>query len=77
MTPPGTVLTESSLTGESIMTVTEAVCTEPASRMAVGTAAQELRPKRGEFAIAVHVGLVRVLVQQSGLRSRTQFRSGR
>ena len=45
------------------MTVTEAVCTETAtaadvctetaSTMAVGTAAQELQLKRGEFVIAV------------------------
>ncbi|MFI5751208.1 DUF6397 family protein [Streptomyces sp. NPDC051644] len=54
------------------MTVTEAVCTEAASTMAVGTAAQELQLKRGEFAIAVHVGLVRVLVQQGGGRPRVR-----
>ncbi|WP_405682176.1 DUF6397 family protein [Streptomyces sp. NBC_00057] len=54
------------------MTVTEAVCTETASTMAVGTAAQELQLKRGEFAIAVHVGLVRVLVQQGGGRPRVR-----
>ncbi|MFI6728818.1 DUF6397 family protein [Streptomyces atratus] len=40
--------------------------------MAVGTAAQELQLKRGEFAIAVHVGLVRVLVQQGGGRPRVR-----
>ncbi|MFE3900652.1 DUF6397 family protein [Streptomyces sp. NPDC059153] len=34
--------------------------------MAVGTAARELQLKRGEFAIAVHMGLVRVLVQGGG-----------
>ncbi|MFE4800573.1 DUF6397 family protein [Streptomyces sp. NPDC056708] len=54
------------------MTVTEAVCTETASTMAMGTAAQELQLKRGEFAIAVHLGLVRVLVQQGGGRSRVR-----
>ncbi|MFD9605534.1 DUF6397 family protein [Streptomyces sp. NPDC059970] len=54
------------------MTVTEAVCTETASTMAMGTAAQELQLKRGEFAIAVHLGLVRVLVQQGGGRPRVR-----
>ncbi|MFC9620195.1 DUF6397 family protein [Streptomyces sp. NPDC056930] len=34
--------------------------------MAVGTAARELHLKRGEFAIAVHMGLIRVLVQGGG-----------
>ncbi|MFF1913594.1 DUF6397 family protein [Streptomyces sp. NPDC058239] len=54
------------------MTVTEAVCTETGRTMAVGTAARELQLKRGEFAIAVHVGLVRVLVQQGGGRPRVR-----
>ncbi|MFE4336399.1 DUF6397 family protein [Streptomyces sp. NPDC056831] len=40
--------------------------------MAVGAAAQELQLKRGEFASAVHVGLVRVLVQQGGARPRVR-----
>ncbi|WSQ62614.1 DUF6397 family protein [Streptomyces sp. NBC_01217] len=40
--------------------------------MAVGTAAQELQLKRGEFVIAVHVGLVRVLVPQDGGRARVR-----
>ncbi|WP_406386028.1 DUF6397 family protein [Streptomyces sp. NBC_01618] len=48
------------------MTVTESLCTDTGSTMAVGTAAQELQLKRGEFAIAAHVGLVRVLERQSG-----------
>ncbi|MFE5097520.1 DUF6397 family protein [Streptomyces sp. NPDC056638] len=39
--------------------------------MAVGTAARELQLKRGEFAIAVHMGLVRVLVQ-GGERPRVR-----
>ncbi|MER5359321.1 DUF6397 family protein [Streptomyces sp. NPDC002785] len=54
------------------MTVTEAVCTKTASTVAVGTAAQELHLKRGEFAIAVHVGLVRVMVQRGGGRPRVR-----
>ncbi|MEU6018084.1 DUF6397 family protein [Streptomyces sp. NPDC047515] len=52
------------------MTVTETVSPETARTMAVGTAAQELQLKRGEFAVALHVGLVRVLVQQGGGRPR-------
>ncbi|MFJ1616362.1 DUF6397 family protein [Streptomyces sp. NPDC088251] len=48
------------------MTVIETGCAKTASTMAAGTAAQELQLKRGEFAIAVHMGLVRVLVQQGG-----------
>ncbi|WP_406499955.1 DUF6397 family protein [Streptomyces sp. NBC_00846] len=48
------------------MTVTESLCTDTESTMAVGTAARELQLKRGEFAIAAHVGLVRVLVRQGG-----------
>ncbi|MFJ1552000.1 DUF6397 family protein [Streptomyces sp. NPDC088246] len=40
--------------------------------MAVGAAAQELQLKRGEFASALHVGLVRVLVQQGGARPRVR-----
>ncbi|MFF8917250.1 DUF6397 family protein [Streptomyces sp. NPDC015032] len=48
------------------MTVIETGCPKTAGTMAAGTAAQELQLKRGEFAIAVHVGLVRVLVQQGG-----------
>ncbi|SCF73582.1 hypothetical protein GA0115254_114477 [Streptomyces sp. Ncost-T10-10d] len=48
------------------MTVAEAACIDTASTMAVGTAARELQLKRGEFAIAVHMGLVRVLVQGGG-----------
>lgn len=62
------------------MTVAEDVCTEttgvPAGSMpaagavAVGTAAQELRLKRGEFAIAVHLGLIRLTVPRDGGRPR-------
>ncbi|MFE7357293.1 DUF6397 family protein, partial [Streptomyces sp. NPDC057543] len=48
------------------MTVTESQCTDTESTMAVGTAAQELQLKRAEFAIAAHVGLVRVLVRRGG-----------
>ncbi|MFJ9680418.1 DUF6397 family protein [Streptomyces sp. NPDC101194] len=40
--------------------------------MTVGAAAQELQLKRGEFAVAVHTGLVRVLVQQGGGRPRVR-----
>ncbi|MFE6495508.1 DUF6397 family protein [Streptomyces sp. NPDC057748] len=57
------------------MTVAEDVCTEtigmPAvGAVAVGTAAQELRLKRGEFAIAVHLGLIRLTVPWDGGRPR-------
>ncbi|MFF2324929.1 MULTISPECIES: DUF6397 family protein [unclassified Streptomyces] len=52
------------------MTVTGAVRPQAADTMAVGTAAQELRLKRGEFAIAVHVGLVHVVVQPGSGRPR-------
>ncbi|MFE9490198.1 MULTISPECIES: DUF6397 family protein [unclassified Streptomyces] len=62
------------------MTVSEDVCTEAAGvkvvstttadTMAVGTAAQELHLKRGEFAIAVHLGLIRLIVRQDGGRPR-------
>ncbi|MFJ7200170.1 MULTISPECIES: DUF6397 family protein [unclassified Streptomyces] len=62
------------------MSVAEEVCTETAganaagmavaATMAVGTAAQELRLKRGEFAIAVHLGLIRLTVRQDGGRAR-------
>ncbi|MFB8031922.1 DUF6397 family protein [Streptomyces sp. NPDC056004] len=62
------------------MTVAEDVCTEttgvPAESMpaagavAVGAAAQELRLKRGEFAIAVHLGLIRLTVPRDGGRPR-------
>ncbi|MFF3957070.1 DUF6397 family protein [Streptomyces sp. NPDC001890] len=62
------------------MTVAEDVCTEttgvPAETMpaagtvAVGAAAQELRLKRGEFAIAVHLGLIRLTVPRDGGRPR-------
>ncbi|MEU9318340.1 DUF6397 family protein [Streptomyces sp. NPDC048295] len=41
-----------------------------AGTMAVGTAAQELRLKRGEFAIAVHLGLIRLTARQDGGRAR-------
>ncbi|MFF9507747.1 DUF6397 family protein [Streptomyces sp. NPDC014724] len=54
------------------MSDTETVCRETARTMAVGTAAQELQLKRGEFAVAVHMGLVRVLVQQGGGRPRVR-----
>lgn len=62
------------------MTVAEDVCTEttgvPAGSMpaagavAMGTAAQELHLKRGEFAIAVHLGLIRLTVPRDGGRPR-------
>jgi hypothetical protein len=41
-----------------------------ADTMAMGTAARELRLKRGEFAIAVHLGLIRLTVRQDGGRPR-------
>ncbi|WP_406156697.1 MULTISPECIES: DUF6397 family protein [unclassified Streptomyces] len=60
------------------MTVAEDVCTETtgatavgvpaASAMAVGTAEQEVGLKRGEFAIAVHLGLIRLMVPRDGGR---------
>ncbi|MFD0337334.1 DUF6397 family protein [Streptomyces sp. NPDC127117] len=62
------------------MTVAEGVCAEStgamalgapaASAMAVGAAAQALRLKRGEFAIAVHLGLIRLMVPHDGGRPR-------
>ncbi|MFE7111060.1 DUF6397 family protein [Streptomyces sp. NPDC057575] len=62
------------------MTVAEDVCTEttgvPAGSMpaagavAVGAAARELCLKRGEFAIAVHLGLIRLKVPRDGGRPR-------
>lgn len=48
----------------------KAVSATTAGTMAVGTAAQELRLKRGEFAIAVHLGLIRLIVRQDGGRPR-------
>ncbi|MEL5954058.1 DUF6397 family protein [Streptomyces sp. CLV115] len=47
-----------------------AVGVPAASAMAVGTAARELGLKRGEFAIAVHLGLIRLMVPQDGGRPR-------
>ncbi|MCX5107354.1 DUF6397 family protein [Streptomyces sp. NBC_00378] len=41
-----------------------------AGAVAVGAAAQELRLKRGEFAIAVHLGLIRLTVPRDGGRPR-------
>ncbi|MFB6507180.1 DUF6397 family protein [Streptomyces sp. NPDC002466] len=41
-----------------------------AHTMAMGTAARELLMKRGEFAIAVHLGLIRLTVRQGGGRPR-------
>ncbi|MFE7615880.1 DUF6397 family protein [Streptomyces sp. NPDC057496] len=41
-----------------------------ADTMAMGTAARELLLKRGEFAIAVHLGLIRLTVRQGGGRPR-------
>lgn len=62
------------------MTVAEDVCTgttgaavvgaPTASAMAVATAAQELGLKRGEFAIAVHLGMIRLTVPRDGGRPR-------
>ncbi|WP_406740594.1 DUF6397 family protein [Streptomyces atratus] len=62
------------------MSVAEDVCTETtganaagmavAGTMAAGTAAQELQLKRGEFAIAVHLGLIRLTVRRGGGRPR-------
>ncbi|WP_189544414.1 DUF6397 family protein [Streptomyces gelaticus] len=62
------------------MSVAEDVCTEAvgtnaagrvaAGTVAVGTAAQELQLKRGEFAIAVHLGLIRLRARQDGGRPR-------
>ncbi|MGW2180267.1 DUF6397 family protein [Streptomyces sp. NPDC001732] len=65
------------------MTVTEDMCTKTddardactdtavtADTMATGTAARELRLKRGEFAIAVHLGLIRLVTGQDGGRPR-------
>ncbi|MFI5772634.1 DUF6397 family protein [Streptomyces sp. NPDC051658] len=62
------------------MAVAEDVCTEPAGAkvasrategtLAVSTAAQELRMKRGEFAIAVHLGLIRLTARPDGGRPR-------
>ncbi|MFE6667308.1 DUF6397 family protein [Streptomyces sp. NPDC057697] len=46
--------------------------TPPANTMAVGTAAQALQLKRGEFAIAVHLGLIRLTVRQDGGRPRVR-----
>ncbi|MGW2088694.1 DUF6397 family protein [Streptomyces sp. NPDC001880] len=58
------------------MSVAEDVCAETAGAngagmaiagtMAVGTAAQELQLKRGEFSIAVHLGLIRLMRQDGG-----------
>lgn len=48
----------------------KAVSATTAGTMAVGTAAQELLLKRGEFAIAVHLGLIRLIVRQDGGRPR-------
>ncbi|WP_405749342.1 DUF6397 family protein [Streptomyces sp. NBC_00012] len=62
------------------MTVGEDACTKtagvPAASVpaagtrALGAAAQELRLKRGEFAIAVHLGLIRLTVPQDDGRPR-------
>ncbi|MFF3394829.1 DUF6397 family protein [Streptomyces sp. NPDC002669] len=41
-----------------------------ADTMAMGTAARELLLKRGEFAIAVHLGLIRLMARQGGGRPR-------
>ncbi|MFF4084186.1 DUF6397 family protein [Streptomyces sp. NPDC001777] len=41
-----------------------------ADTMAMGTAARELLLKRGEFAIAVHLGLIRLMTRQGGGRPR-------
>lgn len=46
------------------MTVAGVVGVETANTMAVGAAARELHLKRGEFIIAVHLGLVRVSAQR-------------
>ncbi|WP_326763606.1 DUF6397 family protein [Streptomyces sp. NBC_01591] len=64
------------------MAVTEDMCTETigvmaagpaaAGTMAVGTAAQELQLKRGELAIAVHLGLIRLMVPRDGGRPRVR-----
>ncbi|MFF9572405.1 DUF6397 family protein [Streptomyces sp. NPDC014685] len=46
------------------------VGTGTADTIAMGTAARELLLKRGEFAIAVHLGLIRLTVRQGGGRPR-------
>ncbi|TWF90821.1 hypothetical protein FHX80_13237 [Streptomyces brevispora] len=54
------------------MPVTDAVRTSGAPTVAVSRAAAELVLKRGEFELAVHLGIVRVEAQRSGGRPRVR-----
>ncbi|MFD0019974.1 DUF6397 family protein [Streptomyces sp. NPDC058382] len=54
------------------MPVTDAVSNDGTHTVAVGRAAAELVLKRGEFELAVHLGIVRVVAQRGGGRPRVR-----